>query len=305
MTALEELRSGEIGDGFLALLQRTIRAVARARNFPAPDGHDSWDADAVATAVSDFLASTQTPRRFTDLATNCRTDDALKRRLQETVRNHFADSGRRTPVGRLVLRINEVLATEPAFVRRGRYWSLKRSVVEPPIVDLDALVVATAAVDVVVPTAWTGERQGPDADAPSIVRLAHAALTGAGGPLRAADIAQAVAKRLGLGGAPLSIEATAFDPPSSGTSADATGDEVLSNFRARENLFRMLERFRESVDWSVGLARRKVRADPRCQRIDGGTHSQASGGDPSERTTRRRGRPGSCRHCPRPRPILD
>ena len=251
MTALEELRSGEIGDGFLALLQRTIRAVADARNFPAPDGHDSWDADAVATAVSDFLASTQTPRRFTDLATNCRTDDALKRRLQETVRNHFADSGRRTPVGRLVLRINEVLATEPAFVRRGRYWSLKRSVVEPPIVDLDALVVATAAVDVVVPTAWTGEQQGPDADAPSIVRLAHAALTGAGGPLRAADIAQAVAKRLGLGGAPLSIEATAFDPPSSGTSADATGDEVLSNFRAREIFFGCLN---DSERVSIGLS---------------------------------------------------
>ena len=237
MTALDELRCGEIGDDFLALLQRTIRAVAVARNFPAPDGHDRWDADAVATAVGDFLASTQTPRRLTDLATHCRTDDALKRRLQETVRNHFADNGRRTPVGRLVLRINEVLATEPAFERRGRYWSLKGSTADPPIVDIDALVAATAAVDVVVPTAWTGDRQGPDADAPSIVRLAHAALTAAGGPLRTADIAQAVARRLGLGGAPLSIEATAFDPPSSGTSADATGDEALSNMRAREVFF--------------------------------------------------------------------
>jgi hypothetical protein len=234
VTALEELRSGEIGDEFLALLQRTIRAVAVARNFPAPDGHARWDTDAVTSAIGEFLASTQTPRRLTDLATHCRTEDALKRRLQETVRNQLADSGRRTPVGRLVLRINEVLATEPAFERRGRYWALKGSVADPQIVDLDALIAATTAVDVVVPTAWTGERQGPDADAPSVVRLAHAALTAAGGPLRAADMAQAVAKRLGLGGAPLSIEAAVFDPPSSGTSADATGNEVLSNMRAQE-----------------------------------------------------------------------
>ncbi len=202
------------------------------------------------TAVGDFLASTQTPRRFTDLATHCRTDDALKRRLQETVRNHFADNGRRTPVGRLVLRINEVLTTEPAFERRGRYWSLKGSTADPPVVDIDALIVATAAVDVVVSTAWTGERQGPDTDAPSVVRLAHAALTAAGGPLRTADIAQAVARRLGLGGAPLSIEATAFDPPSSGTSADATGDVALSNMRAREVFFGCLN---DSERVSIGL----------------------------------------------------
>lgn len=250
MTALDELRRGEVGEAFLALLQRTIHAVAVARNFPAPDGHARWDADAVTTAVADFLASPQTARRLVDLATHCRTEDALKRRVQETARNYLADGGRRTPVGRLVLRINEVLATEPAFERQGRYWSLQGSIAEPPIVDIDALVVATAAVQVVVPTAWTGERQGPDADAASTVRLARAALTAAGGPLRTADIALAVAKRLGLGGASLSIEATAFDPPSSGTSADTTTDEVLSNMRAEEIFF---GRFNDSERISIAL----------------------------------------------------
>ena len=117
MTALDEIRRGEVGDDFLALLQRTIRAVAVARNFPAPDGHDRWDANAVASAVREFLASNQTPRQLADLATLCRSDDALKHHLQESVRNHLADNGRRTPVGQLVLRINEVLATEPALER--------------------------------------------------------------------------------------------------------------------------------------------------------------------------------------------
>lgn len=250
MTALDELRRGDIGEDFLALLQRTIHAVAIARNFPTPDGHIRWDADALTTAVADFLASPQTARRLVDLATHCRTEDALKRRLQETVRNYLADGGRRTPVGRLVLRINAVLATEPAFERRGRYWSLQGSTAEPPIVDIDALVAATAAVRVVVPTAWTGERRGPDADAASIARLAHAALAAAGGPLRTADIALTAAKRLGLGGASLSIEATAFDPPSSGTSADTTPDEVLSNMRAEEIFF---GRFNDSERVSIGL----------------------------------------------------
>jgi hypothetical protein len=239
VTAFDELQVGEVGDQFVALLQRTVRAVAIARNFPAPDGHQRWDASAVASAVSDFLASPQTPRRLTDLATHCRTEDALKRRLQETVRNFFADRGRRTPVGRLVLRINEVLHDDPNFERRGRYWAFAGSTSEPAAVDMDALVAAIAAVDVVVPTAWTtGTRQGPDADAPSVVRLATAALTAAGGPLRASDIAQVAAKRLGLGGAPLSIEATAFDPPSpSPVSFDATGDEVLLDMRANEVCF--------------------------------------------------------------------
>ena len=36
MTALDELRCGEIGDEFLALLQRTIRAVARRSELPSP-----------------------------------------------------------------------------------------------------------------------------------------------------------------------------------------------------------------------------------------------------------------------------
>lgn len=236
MTALDELQAGAIGDEFVTLLQRTIRAVAIARNFPPPEGHERWDAPAVVSAVGDFLASFQTPRRLTDLATHCRTDDALKRRLQKTVSNYFADNGRRTPVGRLVLRINEVLQEDPNFERRHRCWSLTGSTNDAAAVDLDALIAAVAAVDVVVPTAWTtGDRQSPDVDAPSVVRLVTAALAAAGGPLRASDIAQAAAKRLGLGGAPLSIEATAFDPPApSRISVDATGDEVLINMRANE-----------------------------------------------------------------------
>lgn len=233
MTALHELKAGTIGSEFLALLQRTVRAVAVSRGFPAPEGHPSWDAAAVNSAVNDFLSSPQTSRRLSDLATRCRTNDALRRQLQEAIKNFYADSGRRTPIGRLVLRINEVLRGDSSFERRGAFWAVEGSVAEPPVVNHDDLVAAIAAVEVVVPTAWTGNRAGPDIDAPSVRRLALAALTAAGGPLRVGDIAQAVARRLGLGGAPLSIEATAFDVPSSRDDLDAE-NRVVFEARARE-----------------------------------------------------------------------
>jgi hypothetical protein len=251
MTALDEIRTGRIGDDFVALLQRTMRAVAIARGFPPPEGHDSWGGAALCTAVNDFLASPQTPRRLTDLVAHCRTEDALKRRLQQTVRNHFADQGRRTPVGRLVLRFNDVLRGDPDFERRGSLWALADTNADAAAVDLDALVAALRQVDVVVPTVWgTGDRQSPDLDAASAARLARAALQAAGGPLRTSAMAQAAARRLGLGGAPLSIEATVFDPPQPAPlSHDATGDQVLIEMRANE----VFERLNDSERVAIGM----------------------------------------------------
>ncbi len=239
VTALDELRAGQVGGRFLALLQRTIRAVAVARNFPAPDDRARWDEAAVAQTVADFLADPAASRRLTDLATHCRTEDGLRRRLQATVQNFLADGGRRTPVGRLVLRINEVLAHDDRFERRGRGWAVVGMDGEPAAVDLDALVAASAPVEVVVPSAWTtGSRQSPDIDAPSVVKLVEALLEAAGGPLSTGVLAQVTARRLGIGGAPLSIEATAFDPPErpgpSSDGADTTGSRVLTDLRAAE-----------------------------------------------------------------------
>lgn len=240
MTALDDLRSGEVGDGFLQLLQRTIRAIAVARNFPAPDDRDRWDEAAVAQTAADFLTHPSASRRLTDLATHCRSEDALRRRLQATVQNFLADCGRRTPVGRLVLRINEVLSNDDRFERRGRRWAAVGERQADPAVDLDALVGASALVEIVVPTAWsTGMRQGPDLDAQSVVKLVEALLEAAGGPLSVGVLAQVTARRLGIGGAPLSIEASALDPPersSSGsdTSSDTTGSQALMDLRAAE-----------------------------------------------------------------------
>jgi len=251
VTALDELRTKELDGAFLGLLQRTIRAVAVARGFPAPEGRRGWDETSVSIAVAEFLADAKTPRRLTDLVTHCRTDDGLKRRLQATVQNFLADNGRRTPVGRLVRRFNEVLSTNGNFERRSRCWARPEMAAEPAAVDLDVLVAAAAAVEVTVPTAWaTGSRQSPDVDADSVVRLTAALLDAAGGPLTTSVLAQVAALRLGIGGAPLSIEAAAFDPPERYTmSPDTTGAAALRDIRAAE-VFSLLN---DAERVSIGL----------------------------------------------------
>lgn len=251
MSAIEELRAHQLGGAFLRLLQRTVRAVAVARNFPAPEGHTRWDDASVATTVTDFLAHPNTPRRLTDLETNCGTDDALRRRLQATVQNFLADKGRRTPVGRLVLRFNEVLGSDSTFERRGRMWALVGMRDDAVSVDIDALVAAASSIDVRVPPAWTtGSRKGPDLDSDSVIRLATTTISAAGGALSVGVLAQVAARRLGLGGAPLSIEAAAFDPPEGYVSSpDTTGTAALRGMRAAE-VFSLLN---DAERISIGL----------------------------------------------------
>jgi hypothetical protein len=251
VTALEELRAGKAGEAFIELLGRTIRAVANSRGFPPPEGHLSWGGAALQTAVSDFLSSPQTARRLTDLATHCRTDQALAGRLQRTVRNYLADQGRRTPVGRLVLRFNDVLRRDEGFERHGRYWALLGQTAEPAAENVEHLAEVIRRIDVVVPKAWaTGGRQSPELDAASVVTLARAMLESAGGALRTSVMAQAVARRLSVGGTPLSIEATAFDPAQpSPISNDSTGDAVIIQSRASE----VLELLNDHERLSIGL----------------------------------------------------
>jgi hypothetical protein len=258
MSALEELRSGKTGDDFLALLQRTVSAVARTGLYPAPGGRAHWDKDAVRTVVAEFLASKQSPRRLTDLRTHCRTEHALKARLQRTIKNFLADSGRRTPVGRLVRRFNEVLATDPQFERDGVYWRLAGTTDEPVVVDFERLLSVVAGVEVHVPAAWLrGHRKSPDIDGASVLRVARAALDTAGGPLRPADLAQLAARRLGLGTPPLSLEAAAFEPvPPAHRSSDVTGSEALVMIRAHE----VFSRLNTSERLSIGQSRMSVEA---------------------------------------------
>lgn len=247
MSALEELQRKQVGGEFLALLQRTIGAVGRGGLYPSPSGGATWSADDVRTVVADFLASPQTARRLADLQTHCRNERALQLRLERTIKNFLADKGRRTPVGRLVRRFNEVLEQHIDFARDGSHWRLVDSAVEPSVADIDALNRLVSGLEVTVPTAWrTGERQSPDLDQASVVRIARAAIEAAG-PLRPAELAQLAAVRLGLGAAPLSLEVTGYDPAPPRGPTDATGSAALVDIRADEVFSRLNEQERAAL----------------------------------------------------------
>ncbi len=248
MTALEELQEGRAGRDFVLELQRTIRAVAVIRNFPPPEGHHHWDADAVWSVASEFMGDAQTPRRLTDLAVHCATDGALRARLQGTVRNFLADLGRRTPIGKLVVRINDVLRGEADFEWADGRWARKGAGERPGADDPDALGRAIAGHEIIVPT-WghDAHRAAPVADRATIVVLCGALLDAAGGSLTPRSLARAIGHRLGLGQAPLSLDVVAFDGPAAGgtdraSPSDTTASEALRVRRAGEVLAQLNDR---------------------------------------------------------------
>ncbi len=250
MSALAELRSGAAGDEFTALLQRTLRAVGVARNFPPPEGHTQWDADAVRSVAAEFMSDSQTPRRLTDLAVHCVTDQAVRARLQGAVRNFLADLGRRTPIGKLVVRINDVLSGEPGFARVESRWGRAEGPTAAGSDDPDALSRAIRAHTVVVPP-WghDAHREAPVADRATIVSLCATLLDAAGGSLTPRALARAIGHRLGLGQAPVSTDVSALDHPAVGefTGADRTGNEALRFLRATEVLDQLNDRERLTV----------------------------------------------------------
>lgn len=245
--ALVELRDGRAGPGFTAELQRTLRAVAVARNFPPPEGHATWDADAVWSAAAEFMGDAQTPRRLADLAVHCATADALRARLQGAVRNFLADLGRRTPIGKLVVRINDVLRTDPGFELVGGRWACRDGARSPGVDDGEALGRAIAGMTVVVP-AWghDARREAPVADRDTIVALCRAVLDAAGGTLTPRALARVIGRRLGLGQAPLSLEVSALDPSAAGGPVSLES-EALRVGRAAEVLGQLNDRERLAV----------------------------------------------------------
>ncbi len=262
---MQELREGRAGPAFTAELQRTIRAVAVARNFPPPEGHGRWDADAIWSTASEFMADAQTPRRLIDLAVHCATADALRARLQGTVRNFLADIGRRTPIGKLVVRINDVLRGEPGFRLVGDRWARAGAGagaggesddddVAPGVDDPETLARAISGMTVVVP-AWGHEahRAAPVADRTTIVALCEALLDAAGGSLTPRSLARAIGHRLGVGQAPLSLEVAALDGggaaggQAAAPGTDSTADEALRKSRAVEVVAQLDDRERLAV----------------------------------------------------------
>lgn len=206
MSALDELRTGDLGNEFAMLLYRTIRAVGRSRNFPAP-GRSGWDRDAVHGTAHEFLVSTNAKRRLTELAVLARDDDELSRLLQGAVRNFMREQSRHTTIGRLVRRLKDVLGDSdlftlvPARVPGSGQVTLAATPDAAPFGGrLEDLVRAAWTVTEVTVVRWSADtdREPPIADRDSIIAVASVVLEAADASLRWDDLARVIAARFGV-----------------------------------------------------------------------------------------------------------
>jgi len=94
-------------------------------------------------------------------------------------------------------------------------------------------------------------RAAPVADAETIVSLCKALLGAAGGSLTPRTMAAAIGMRLGIGQAPMSLDAASLDPgwPEGYPAIDSTADVALRASRAKEILALLNDRERIALAW--------------------------------------------------------
>lgn len=206
MTALEELRAGELGEAFVALLYRQVAVVAAVRRFPPPEGYGSWTKDAVLETAHDYLTSPEAHRRVLELAARVDSDSSLQSALSEMVRNFLRERGRKTTVGKLMRRLRNVLQDDDRFLIVGAgqagagMVALASGPTDPSVVPVRDLVDAARAVTKVSVVKWSpsARREGPVADSDSLRRLSHAVVEAARGSVERATLAEVIATRLGI-----------------------------------------------------------------------------------------------------------
>jgi hypothetical protein len=233
----EVLHTGRIGERGALLLYRTVAAVAVGRNFPPPPGSASWDTTAVTESAHDFLNGERGIKRITDIAIRSTDDSGFERLLEAAVVNFLREVSRRTDMGKLILRVSDVLRTEDAFrpVRsRPPRWALAGQGSQPAGAPTSALVAALADVEVVVPAWSSARRDAPLADRASFTRLLVAALGAAGGSLSAADLAHVVATRLEHRRTALSVELDVLEHLAERAPAGDPAVRAVSRLRARQ-----------------------------------------------------------------------
>ncbi len=251
MGAYEEFRqTGRLGPECAQLLYATVGAVARLHGYPPPSGQASWTAEDVQSVAHDFLTSTAAERRLTQLFISAVDEPSFARLLGTAVLNQLRNDARRTMLGRLIRRLNDVMGDSSDFRAIHRpgetWWTLAEGVDDPAAASGNALVEAAAEVrDVKVPR-WreTARRQPPRADRESINRLARRVLEVAGGSLAVSELARAIAPRLGLGPVPLVTE---IDVPDLADTFIAEGDlteRAVDEVRADELFDGLTERER-------------------------------------------------------------
>ncbi len=198
----------------------------------------------------DFLTNPGGEKRLITLVTNSRDERGFAAMLEKAVRNFLADKARRTDLGKVVVRIKQVLRGHAA---KGHFvlvsddrWALPGGPTAPTTVPERDLVRAMAGVKVVVP-AWESEtRDAPLADGDSFVRLMESVLAAANGAMSASDLAHVLTKRLNHVHDPLALELIEDDVTPEDQQSDMDpAAEAVANLRATEFFDTMNERERQ------------------------------------------------------------
>lgn len=201
MSAFDDFASsGQWSEELVRLLYATVSTVGKSRNFPPPAGCRSWaEDDAVQETAHEFLYGPGGQQRVTSLLITATGQESFERLLDTYVHNYLRDQARRTDIGKLVRRINDVAEDDPSLqvaATNPRRWCLTDGPSGPSTASTTVLLAAVKDVTVLVP-AWTSEtRDAPVADRASFLSMIHALLSVADGSLAAVDIAHAIAAHL-------------------------------------------------------------------------------------------------------------
>lgn len=280
MTPREEiLTTRRLGPAGAALLYETVRLVALGHGFPPPGGASGWNETAVTEIAHDFLDGDRGRKRLLDITLRSVDDRSFEGQLEKSVLNYLRDLARATDLGKLIVRVKEVLRDEADFVvipGRPERWTLVDGSVVPTSTAPDKLISAMAGAEVVVPK-WTSERRDPPlADRASFVRLMRGVLTAATGSMTAEDLARILAERLDHRRTPLTVSldtlehvaepARLRDDPASLTVARLHAVDLFDSFSDRERI--ILATWEDNVrDLALAIGTGKTQAAVIRQRL--------------------------------------
>jgi hypothetical protein len=246
----ELLTTGRLGEAGAAMLYEIVGVVGIAHRFPPPEESTSWDEIAQQSVAHDFLESARGPKRLLDIAVRSVDDRSFERQLEKAVLNHLRDRARSTDLGKLIVRVKEVLRAADDFVAVPSAgedrWGVEGSPTEPSTMPASELAAAIRSEDIVVPKWSSSTRDAPLADRDTFVRLMRSVLLAAHGSLTARDVAAVLTTRLDHRRIPLTVELDSAeglsepaDPaadPASRTLADLRAAEIFGPLSDRERI---------------------------------------------------------------------
>src|SRR6266540_7464035 len=195
ITAYEELV--ELGHLDAAGLQLLFElAWQEAHRFPSLAPPEGWTADALWDLAHDFFVD-RGARVTTMLLAQASDEASIGRLLRRSLRNYLIDQVRKTDLGALRRRLEELLSDDPAVerVRAGEpgagWWRLAGTSAAPWGGRFEDLVAAANGVPGIRLVRWSSStRRNPIAERQSLLDIVHAVLAAADGCL---DLRQLVA----------------------------------------------------------------------------------------------------------------